>query len=234
MDILELGCGWGSLTLWMAEHYPSSKVVAVSNSSSQREFIVKRAADRGLKNIEVITSDINTFDTENRYDRVVSVEMFEHMRNYEILLARIASWMKPESKLFVHIFTHRKYPYFFEQQGSANWMGRHFFSGGTMPSDNLLLYFQKELTINKHWRCSGRHYQKTADTWAANMDRNKKAILQIFQEVYGKGNELVWFMRWKTFFLACAETFGFKSGEEWLVSHYRFIKGKQDIQPEIP
>jgi cyclopropane-fatty-acyl-phospholipid synthase len=224
MEILELGCGWGSLTLWMAERYPAARIVGVTNSDSQRDFIIQRARDRNLKNIEVVTSDMNNFSTGDRFDRVVSVEMLEHMRNYEKLLSRISTWLKPGSKLFVHIFTHRKYAYFFQKEGDTNWIGQHFFSGGTMPSDHLLLYFQHNLVIEQHWRCSGRHYQNTAEAWATNMDKNKESLLAILREVYGKGNEHLWFRRWKTFFLACSEMFGFNRGEEWLVSHYRFVR----------
>jgi cyclopropane-fatty-acyl-phospholipid synthase len=224
MEVLELGCGWGSLTLWMAERYPASKITAVSNSHGQREFILKTAAERGLKNIEIITTDMNNFMTSHRFDRVVSVEMFEHMRNYDTLLARVSTWLKPGCKLFVHIFTHRKYAYFYETEGDSNWMGRYFFSGGTMPSDHLLLYFQRDLIIDQHWRMSGTHYEKTANAWARNMDLHRKELLKMFAEVYGSGNELRWFMRWKAFFLACAELFGFAGGEEWMVSHYRFVR----------
>jgi len=224
MEILELGCGWGSLTIWMAERYPEARILGVTNSHSQRDYIIQRAADRDLKNIEVVTSDMNTFTTGYRFDRVVSVEMFEHMRNYETLLDRISTWLKPGSKLFVHIFTHRKYAYFFQQEGDMNWIGRHFFSGGIMPSDHLLLYFQRNLAIEQHWRCSGTHYKNTAEAWATNMDKNKESLLDILREAYGKGNELLWYRRWKTFFLACAEMFGFNRGEEWLVSHYRFVR----------
>ncbi len=224
LDILELGCGWGSLSLWMAEHYPGSRITAVSNSNSQREFIMGRAHDRNLSNLEVITCDMNDFQTDRSFDRVVSVEMFEHMRNYEMLLQRISSWMRSEAKLFVHIFTHHRYAYPFETEGDDNWMGRYFFTGGIMPSDDLLLYFQNDVTLEKHWAMSGIHYHKTAEAWLQNMDAHQATLLEVMANTYGQQNALVWFNRWRMFFMAVSEVWGFRSGEEWLVSHYLFKK----------
>ena len=220
-QILELGCGWGSLSLWMAKHYPNSSILAVSNSRPQREFIESRAQELGLKNLSVQTCDMNDFTTEQHFDRVVSVEMFEHMRNWQSLLERISDWLKPEGKLFIHIFSHRRYAYAFSSEGDSNWMGRYFFTGGIMPSNDLLLYFQKDLLLEQHWVLSGIHYQRTADAWLQMMDSQKGEILQTFRETYGKDAD-VWFQRWRMFFLATSEVWGFRGGNEWLISHYLF------------
>ena len=220
-QILELGCGWGSLSLWMAKHYPNSSILAVSNSRPQREFIESRAQELSLTNLSVQTCDMNDFTTEQHFDRVVSVEMFEHMRNWQSLLERISNWLKPEGKLFIHIFSHRRYAYAFSSEGDSNWMGRYFFTGGIMPSNDLLLYFQKDLMLEQHWVLSGVHYQRTADAWLQMMDSQKGEILQTFRETYGKDAD-VWFQRWRMFFLATSEVWGFRGGNEWLISHYLF------------
>lgn len=223
-DILELGCGWGSLTLWMAEFYPDSRIVAVSNSYSQRQFIEMQCQQRGFANVQVITADMNDFYTDRRFDRVVSVEMFEHMRNYQQLMARIHAWLKPGGKLFVHIFTHRQLAYPFEIDGDDNWMGRYFFTGGLMPSRDLLPRFQDDLRLEQQWHFNGCHYQRTLETWLVRQDRHRQELLTLFRETYGSETAERWFQRWRVFFMACAELFGYRHGEEWGVSHYRFSK----------
>ena len=220
MRILELGCGWGSLSLWMAQRYPKSRIVAVSNSASQREYISVRAAERNLINLQVITADMNDFSTDQKFDRVVSVEMFEHMRNWPRLLERIGAWLTPEGKLFIHIFTHRKFAYAYETGGKDDWMGRYFFTGGIMPSDDLLFRLQGCLEVERHWRVNGRHYSQTAEAWLANMDNNQKKIMPVMEETYGQKDASRWFQRWRIFFMACAELWGYRGGREWLVSHY--------------
>lgn len=222
MTILELGCGWGSLTLWLAEHYPDSSIVAVSNSADQRQFIERQAMKRGLRNIEIITADMNDFDIDRQFDRVVSVEMFEHMRNYQELLRRISGWLKVDGKLFVHIFCHQQLLYPFEARDESDWMAKYFFTGGLMPSYDTLAEFQKELFLERRWAVNGTHYARTSRDWIANMDRSRESILAIFRDTYGEDKATMWFVRWRLFFMACEELFGYNNGDEWLVGHYLF------------
>ena len=219
-NILDLGCGWGSLSLWIAERYPTSKVTAVSNSRTQKTFIDEQARLRGLRNLTVLTADMNSFHTEQKFDRVVSVEMFEHMRNYELLLKKISSFLLPNGALFVHIFTHSQFAYFFEPRDDSDWMSRYFFTGGMMPSDALPFYFNDDLRVVRHWRVDGTHYARTAEAWLANMDVHREEILPIFEEVYGGQDALRWWVYWRVFFMSCAELWGFAEGREWMVSHY--------------
>jgi len=221
--ILELGCGWGSLTLWMAENYPESRITAVSNSASQREHIMAQAENRGLANIEVLTRDVNTLALNERFDRVVSVEMFEHVRNYRELMKRISGWLRPNGKLFVHIFCHRYLLYPFETQGEGNWMGRYFFTGGLMPAADTLLHFQDDLAIESRRLYSGRNYARTARGWLDNMDHRKTEVAEVMREAYGD-QASVWQQRWRMFFMACEELFAFDDGNVWLVAHYRFSR----------
>jgi len=222
--ILELGCGWGSLTLWMAQRYPRARITAVSNSAAQRRHIEARCAALAIRNVHVITADVNTLELpEADYDRCVSIEMFEHMRNYATLLGRIGRWLKPGGKLFVHIFAHRTLMYPFETDGDGDWMARHFFTGGLMPAADTLLWFQDDLRIEERWLLDGTHYQRTANHWLARQDANRDAVMKVLAEAYGDAASL-WFQRWRMFWMACAELFGYAGGQEWLVAHYRFAK----------
>ena len=230
-DILELGCGWGSLTLWMAEHFPWARITAVSNSHSQRAHILAQCQQRGLGNVRVITCDVNVLELDTAaFDRCVSIEMFEHMRNYEVLLSRIATWLRPGAKMFVHIFAHQHLMYPFDTAGEDNWMGRHFFTGGIMPSADTLLWFQRDLRLEQRWKVDGTHYQRTANHWLQNQDRNRDQVMNILRQAYGEALAPLWFQRWRMFWMACAELFGYEQGQQWLVAHYRFVRPHASTQ----
>ncbi|HEY0956825.1 MAG TPA: cyclopropane-fatty-acyl-phospholipid synthase family protein [Roseateles sp.] len=220
--ILELGCGWGSLSLWMASHFPNAQILAVSNSASQREYIEAQAAARGLANLQVQTCDFNAFDTERRFDRVVSVEMFEHLRNWPQAFARVAGWLRPEGLFFMHVFAHREAPYAFEVRDASDWMSRYFFSGGMMPSDDLALLCQDSLALQQRWRWDGRHYARTAAAWLQRLDARRAELMPMFESVYGKSQASMWWQRWRLFLLSVEELFAYDRGQQWWVSHYLF------------
>jgi len=223
-DVLELGCGWGSLSLWMADRYRNSQITAVSNSYSQRHYIQREAQARGLFNLRVITSDVNEFETEaGHYDRVVSVEMFEHLRNWPHIFARVAGWLKPEGRFFMHVFATRGAPYAFVERDASDWMSRHFFSGGMMPSDDLALNFQDDLRLERRWRWDGTHYQQTSEAWLRNMDAARDELMPLMVDTYGAEAE-TWWQRWRLFFMSVAELFGYDGGQQWWVSHYLFSR----------
>ena len=219
-DILELGCGWGSLSLWMASHYPAAKITAVSNSKSQRAYILGQAQARGLSNLDVITADMNMFAPPRKFDRVVSVEMFEHMANWRLLLERVRGWLKADGMLFFHVFTHRRAPYRFDVGDKEDWIAQHFFTGGIMPSHDLVLEFPDLFSLDGRWRWNGVHYARTAQDWLKNFDRNRDAIDAVLKQTYG-ADAALWRRRWRLFFLATAGLFGHADGKEWGVSHYR-------------
>jgi cyclopropane-fatty-acyl-phospholipid synthase len=209
----------------MARMFPNSRITAISNSTSQRDFILQQAGEQDIKNVEIVTCDMNDFQADERYDRIVSVEMFEHMRNYHELFKRIAGWLNPAGRFFMHIFCHREMPYAFVDQGETDWMSRHFFSGGIMPSADLPLYFQAHLNLERQWQWSGSHYEQTANAWLANMDARRDEIWPILAATYGEQATQQWWMRWRMFFMACAELFGYDNGQQWFVGHYLFAPG---------
>lgn len=228
--ILDLGCGWGSLSLYLAERYPKAQIVGLSNSQSQRVFIERRAAERGLTNLQVLTDSIVSFDFDQPaargvtagFDRVLSIEMFEHMKNYELLMAKLARWLLPDGKLFVHLFAHKTLAYHYDTVDHSDWMARYFFTGGTMPSSDLLPQFQADLRLQQQWWLSGEHYQKTAGAWLMGLDRNRTSILRALQTCYGPRDAPIWFQRWRMFYIAVQELFGYRGGSEWGVAHYLF------------
>jgi cyclopropane-fatty-acyl-phospholipid synthase len=218
-DILDLGCGWGALSLYLARNYPGARVTGLSNSHTQKAHIDNVARQLGLCNLEIVTADVTAFEFERKFDRVVSIEMLEHMRNYERFFAKVRRWMRPAALLFVHVFAHARHAYFYEN----NWMAEYFFTGGLMPSDDLLLEFAHEFAVEGHWRLDGRHYQKTSEAWLTNQDRQRDEVLAIFRRHYGADAAKMFWM-WRLFFLTCAESFGYDEGREWGVSHYLFAR----------
>jgi cyclopropane-fatty-acyl-phospholipid synthase len=223
-SILELGCGWGSLSLWMARQFPNAEIIAVSNSRTQREYIESEAASRGLKNLSVVTSDMNVFAPKRQFDRIVSVELFEHMMNWRQLLTRVRSWLAPDGCFFMHIFTHRSGTYLFDRADRERWIAQHFFTGGVMPSHHLIRQYVDLFVVEKEWRWSGTHYQRTALDWLGNFDAQRDEIEAILRKVYGNDTAL-WMRRWRRFFLATSGLFGYADGSEWGVSHYRMRAG---------
>jgi cyclopropane-fatty-acyl-phospholipid synthase len=219
MGILELGCGWGSLSLYMARRFPNARITSVSNSDSQRQYILQQAKQRGLGNLSVITADMNDFSAGQTYDRIVSVEMFEHMSNWRILLERVRIWLKPEGKLFLHVFAHKDRSYRFDHSDPADWIARHFFTGGIMPAFDLPHRFGDLFKVEQDWRWSGTHYRRTALDWLANFDREIDRIQPILKSVYGR-DALLWQRRWRLFFLATAGLFGHENGDIWGIGHY--------------
>ncbi len=224
MDILDLGCGWGSFSLWVAERYPNSRVLAVSNSRTQKAYIDAQCGDRKIDSIETMTADVNDLLLDRRFDRIVSIEMFEHMKNYAQLMSNLAACLKPDGKLFVHLFSHRSFAYEFDASEPGSWMAQTFFTGGLMPSDDLLLHFQRDLALSGHWRISGLHYARTLRAWLDTLDRHKAEVRKVLAGVYGADNETLWLVNWRLFFMACEETWKLRRGTEYLVSHYLFDK----------
>ena len=222
-SVLELGCGWGSFSLWMAKQYPKSQITAMSHSKTQKAHIDIEAEKRGLSNLQVITCDINQFSTNTRYDRIVSIEMFEHLRNHRALFDHLADWLKPDGKVFVHIFTHFRSTYLFDVNHERDWMAEHFFTGGMMPSVELLPLSALTLVEDQRWTVDGKHYSKTLEAWLKKQDAAESTIYPLFEKTYGKDAQL-WLQRWRIFYLACSELFAYRSGNEWAVTHYLFSK----------
>ncbi|KAA8546228.1 hypothetical protein F0562_003033 [Nyssa sinensis] len=222
--VLDIGCGWGSLSLYIAQKYSNCKVTGICNSTTQKAYIEEQARDLQLQNVEVIVADISTFDMEASYDRIFSIEMFEHMKNYKDLFKKISKWMKPDSLLFVHHFCHKAFAYHFEDASDDDWITRYFFTGGTMPSANLLLYFQDDVSVVDHWLVNGKHYAQTSEEWLKRMDKNLSSIKPIMESTYGKDSAVKWTVYWRTFFIAVAELFGYNNGEEWMVTLFLFKK----------
>lgn len=221
--VLELGCGWGALSLYLAERFPNCRITGVSNSRSQREFIAAQCAHLGLTNLTIVTADMNDFQADGQYDRIVSLELFEHLRNHRAMFRRIRDWLTPGGRFLMHIFVHRAHPYAFEDTGPGDWMSHYFFAGGIMPSDDLPLHFQDDLRLVARWRWHGRHYARTLNAWLTRMDAARDRIWPILTETYGTDAAL-WRMRWRLFFMACAELFDYRQGQEWFVSHYLFAR----------
>lgn len=231
-DILDLGCGWGSFALWAAERYPRSRVMAMSNSQAQRAFIEGRRDQKGLENLEVQTADVSVFEPSRRFDRVVSVEMLEHVRNHRVLMERIAGWLEPEGRLFIHVFCHSRHLYAFEPRSTGSWMSRYFFSGGMMPSWDYLAGYQSHLTLTDRWSLNGLHYARTLRAWLENLDSHEEEVMDLLKVHYGPSRASLWFARWRIFFMACEQTFALDSGRAYLVGHYLF--SKPPVGPILP
>ncbi|KAI3468090.1 hypothetical protein Pfo_024753 [Paulownia fortunei] len=223
-SVLDVGCGWGSLSLYIAQKYPNCQITGICNSITQKTHIEEQCRDLQLQNVEIIVADVSTFDMEASYDRIFSIEMFEHMKNYQDLLQKISRWMKSDGLLFVHYFCHKTFAYHFEDVNDDDWITRYFFAGGTMPSANLLLYFQDDVSIVNHWIVNGKHYAQTSEEWLKRMDQNLSSVKPIMESTYGKDSAVKWTVYWRTFFIAVAELFGYNNGEEWMVAHFLFKK----------
>lgn len=224
MRVLELGCGWGSLSLELAKRFPNSQIIAVSNSRTQKQYIEQRARERNLNNLQILTLNLGD-DSQyelisGHFDRAMSIEMMEHLRNYELFFKKIKNLLTPDGQFFVHIFTHKTHPYFFETEGDDNWMGQYFFSGGQMPSRNLFDAFDNDLQVVQKWDWNGQHYQKTLESWLELMDKNTDQVMMLFKQCYGPAEAIKWFNRWRVFYMACSELFGYDQGETWAVTHY--------------
>jgi cyclopropane-fatty-acyl-phospholipid synthase len=228
LRVMDLGCGWGSVTLWFAQRFPKCTFVGLSNSKTQREYILSTAKARGLKNVDVITGDIALLtlpETVQPFDRVISIEMMEHMKNYQKLLHKVSTFLKPNGLLFVHIFVARRVPWHFvDNNEPSDWMAKYFFTGGTMPADDTLPYFQDDLALQQRWRVNGKHYSLTLEAWLQRMDAQETKVRAVLARSYGKDNEELWWNRWRAFFFICSELFNYNDGNEWYVGHYLFQK----------
>ena len=224
MTVLDVGCGWGSLSLYLAQKYPKSKITGVSNSNSQRKFIEEVAYERGLQNLKIITKDINSFNADEKFDRVISIEMFEHTKNSKKLMNSINKWLNSDGLFFMHVFAHKDNPYYFDTNQKNAWMAKYFFTGGMMPNHNLFKDLNSDLNYQKSWMLSGTHYEKTSNAWLEKMDLNKRKILELFKKKNSNSMAKKKFHFWRLFFIACAEIFGYDGGSEWVVSHHLFKK----------
>jgi cyclopropane-fatty-acyl-phospholipid synthase len=220
MEVLDLGCGWGSLSLFIAERYPSCRVTAMSNSRHQIDHVGTACDDANINTVSAVAADIASFEPGHRFDRIISVEMLEHVRNYQSLFARMRRWLAPEGRVFVHVFSHARFPYTFSAEDPRDWMGSRFFSGGQMPAHDLFLQFEDDLVTEQRWWLSGGHYARTLEEWLRRYDDHAEAIRPILARTYGEEAASDWGVDWRLFFLVCAETWAYGGGQEWGVSHY--------------